>query len=71
MRESTLWTQSLQALGSPPPEGRWVVVADRGPDIYEHLQQCQAQGLGFVVRAAQNWALVAGADKTTAGCLFE
>jgi hypothetical protein len=47
------------------------VVADRGADIYEHLQQCQAQGLGFVVRAAQDRALVAGAEKAPAGRLFE
>ena len=70
-RESALWAQSLRAVGSPPPGTRWVVVADRGADIYEHLQQCQAQGLGFVVRAAQNRALVAGADKMPAGRLFE
>ena len=71
VRESALWGQSLRAVGSPPPGTRWVVVADRGADIYEHLQQCQAQGLGFVVRAAQNRALVAGTAKTPAGRLFE
>ena len=71
VRESALWAQSLRAVGSPPPGTRWVVVADRGADIYEHLQQCQAQGLGFVVRAAQNRALVVGADKLPAGRLFE
>ncbi|WP_165768319.1 hypothetical protein [Hymenobacter amundsenii] len=50
MRESALWDQSLRAVGGGAPAGtRWVVVADRGADIYEHLQQCQAQGLGFVV----------------------
>lgn len=70
-RESALWAQSLRAVGRPPAGTRWVVVADRGADIYEHLQQCQAQGLGFVVRAAQNRALVAGADKSPAGRLFE
>lgn len=70
-RESALWAQSLRAVGSPPAGTRWVVVADRGADLYEHLQQCQAQGLGFVVRAAQNRALVAGANKTPAGRLFE
>jgi hypothetical protein len=70
-RESVLWAQSLRAVGRPPAGTRWVVVADRGADLYEHLQQCQAQGLGFVVRAAQNRALVAGADKTPAGRLFE
>lgn len=70
-RESALWAQSLRAVGSPPAGTRWVVVADRGADIYEHLQQCQAQGLGFVVRAAQDRALVAGPAKTPAGRLFE
>jgi hypothetical protein len=70
VRESALWSQSLRNVGSPPPGSRWVVVADRGADIYEHLQQCRAQGLGFVVRAAQDRALVAGADKVPAGRLF-
>ncbi len=70
VRESALWSQSLRNVGSPPPGSRWVVVADRGADIYEHLHQCQAQGLGFVVRAAQDRALVAGAEKTAAGRLF-
>ena len=69
-RESALWPQSLRAVGSPPPGTRWVVVADRGADIYEHLRQCQTQGLGFVVRAAQDRALVATAG-TAAGRLFE
>lgn len=71
VRESALWTQSLRAVGRPPAGTRWVVVADRGADIYEHLQQCQAQGLGFVVRAAQDRALVRGVDKAPAGRLFE
>ncbi|MGI4872693.1 MAG: IS4/Tn5 family transposase DNA-binding protein [Janthinobacterium lividum] len=70
-RKSALWTQRLRAVGRPPATTRWVVVADRGAYIYEHLQQCQAQGLGFVVRAAQDWALVAGPPKTPAGRLFE
>ena len=44
-----------------------MVVADRGADIYEHLRQCRQQGLGFVVRAAQDGGLVmaAGAPATT------
>lgn len=70
VRESALWASSLRAVGRPPAATRWVVVADRGADIYEHLQQCQAQGLGFVVRAAQNRALLAGADKSPTGRLF-
>ena len=70
-RESALWAQSLRAVGHPPAGTRWVVVADRGADIYEHLQQCHAQGLGFVVRAAQDRALVAGPAKMPAGRLFD
>ena len=70
VRESALWAQSLRAAGSPPAGTRWVVAADRGADIYEHLLQCRAQGLGFVVRAAQDRALVAGPAKTPAGRLF-
>ena len=65
-RESALWASSLRAVGNPPAGTRWVVVADRGADIYEHLQQCQAQGLGFVVRAAQDRALVTGLANTPA-----
>jgi len=71
VRESALWAQRLRAVGSPPAGTRWVVVADRGADRYEHWQQCRAQGLGFVGRAAQNRALVAGTDKTPAGRLFD
>ena len=71
VRESALWAQRLRAVGNPPPGTRWVVVTDRGADIYEHLQLCQAKSLGFVVRAAQNRALVTGADKTPAGRLLE
>ncbi|GAA4003551.1 hypothetical protein GCM10022408_13910 [Hymenobacter fastidiosus] len=70
-RESALWSHSLRHVGSAPTGTRWVVVADRGADIYEHLPQCHAQGLGFVVRAAQDRALVAGPAKTPAGRLFE
>lgn len=57
-RESALWTQSLRHVGIPPAASRWVVVADRGADIYEHLLTCQQRGLGFVVRACQNRGLL-------------
>lgn len=56
-------------MGRPPVGTRWVVVADHGADIFEHLQQCQAQSLGFVVQAAQNRALVVGTAETHAGRL--
>jgi len=69
-RESALWAQSLRAVGHPPADMRWVMVADREADSYEHLPQCHNKGLGFVVRAAQDRALVAGPAKAPTGRLF-
>ncbi|QIL78458.1 IS4 family transposase [Hymenobacter sp. HDW8] len=69
-RESDLWSQSLREVGRPPTSARWVVVADRGADVFEHLQRCQQQGLGFVVRAAQNRALVDPPTGASGGRLF-
>lgn len=69
-RESDLWARSVRELGRPPASARWVVVADRGGDIFEHLQHCQRQGLGFVVRAAQNRALVEPSTGGAGGRLF-
>jgi hypothetical protein len=66
-RESAPWRPSLRAVGCPPAGTRWVVVADRGADIYEHLRQCQALGLALA-RAAQHRVLVP--DHTLAGRLF-
>jgi hypothetical protein len=37
---------------------RWVRICDRGADIYEFLQSALSAGHGFVVRAAQNRALI-------------
>jgi len=52
VRESALWTQRRRAVGRPPANRHWVVVADRGADSYAHVPQCQARGLGFVVCAS-------------------
>lgn len=59
-RESQLWEAAGQRLGLPPsaPTSRWVRVCDRGADIYEHLQTCRELGHGFVVRAAQDRAVL-------------
>jgi len=61
-RESELWARSLRQVGQPPRHSRWVVVADRGADVYEHLLACQQHGLGFVVRACQDRKLVGTAQ---------
>ncbi|MBI3302393.1 MAG: IS4 family transposase [Deltaproteobacteria bacterium] len=59
-RESQLWERAGQRLGQAPakPEVRWVRRCDRGADIYEHLQRCRELGHSFVVRAAQDRAVV-------------
>ena len=62
-RESQLWEQATGRIGLKPQAAavRWVRVCDRGADIYEHLQACQRAEHGFVIRASQDRALVAGA----------
>jgi hypothetical protein len=71
-RESEVWEATTTRLGTAPPEPaiRWVRVCDRGADIYEFLLSCQQEGHGFVVRAAQDRALL---DETgqVGGHLFE
>ncbi len=70
-RESQLWEQAISRIGLKPQAApvRWVRVCDRGADIYEHLQACQHAGHGFVIRASQDRALVAGAG-SLGGRLF-
>ena len=60
-RESQLWAQATQRIGSKIADSavRWVRVCDRGADIYEHLQVCQRAGQGFVIRASQDRTLLA------------
>jgi hypothetical protein len=69
-RESHLWQTQTGLLGLAPEGVRCVVVNDRGGDIYEHLRGCIDLGYGYVVRAAQNRALIDEADKLC-GYLFE
>jgi hypothetical protein len=57
-RESEMWTQCSDRLGAAPADTRWVRICDRGADIYEFLASCQACGHGYVVRLAQDRALV-------------
>lgn len=70
-RESQVWEAATTRIGTAPdnPAIRWRRVCDRGADIFEFIVSCQAEGHGFVVRAAQDRALV---DKkgAPAGRLF-
>jgi hypothetical protein len=71
-RESHLWEQAGERLGLAPaePGRRWVRVCDRGADIYEHLHTCRELGQGFVVRAAQDRALVSSSTGARRASLF-
>lgn len=71
-RESEVWEAATMRLGTAPPDPavRWVRVCDRGADIFEFLLSCVNEGHGFVVRAAQNRALIDEEGKVI-GRLFE
>jgi hypothetical protein len=69
-RESLLWSQTTERLGPAPAAVRWVRVCDREADIYEFLAGLSTAGHGFVVRAAQDRALVDEQGRP-AGALFE
>lgn len=53
-RESQVWERSVQALGSPPQDTRWIHVGDRYSDIFAFLWRCRDQQCDFLVRAAQD-----------------
>ena len=46
-RKSQTWAAALKSAGRPPDGSRWVYVADRESDFYEH-------GVDFVIRAGQD-----------------
>jgi hypothetical protein len=53
-RESQVWERSVQAIGSPPQDTRWVHVGDRYSDIFAFLFLCREMKCDFVIRAAQD-----------------
>ncbi len=67
-RESEVWEVATTRLGTAPEHSaiRWVRVCDRGADIYEFLDSCYTEGHGYVVRAAQDRAVVSAAGAVTA-----
>jgi Transposase DNA-binding/Transposase Tn5 dimerisation domain len=52
--QSQVWERSVQALGSPPEDTRWIHVGDRYSDIFSFLWLCRDQQCDFLVRAAQD-----------------
>src|SRR6478672_4146828 len=65
-RESAVWAETVTAIGRPPEGSLFVSVADRGADVFEHLESVRDTGWDAVVRAAQDRRLVAGGGSLTA-----
>lgn len=60
-RESIVWGQLIDAVGSPPPGVKWLHVCDRAADDYEVFLHAKRQGCGWVIRACRlNRLIVAG-----------
>jgi len=50
-RESQIWSQLVNQIGSPPSGTRWVHVVDRGADDFEFFYSCQQTETDWVARA--------------------
>lgn len=50
-RESQIWGQLVNQIGSAPPETCWVHVVDRGADDFEFFSNCQQTETDWVTRA--------------------
>jgi Transposase DNA-binding len=53
-RQSDVWQEAVEAIGTPPDGLRWVHVGDRGSDIYRFLAACRAHRCHFLIRACQS-----------------
>jgi hypothetical protein len=53
-RESLIWEQSIERIGSVPSGTQWIYVGDRGSDIFRFWQRCEQLGYDHVTRVAQN-----------------
>jgi hypothetical protein len=64
-RASAVWAATVATIGRPPEGSLFVSVADRGADVFEHLESVRDTGWDAVVRAAQDRRLVAGGGSLT------
>ena len=53
-RQSRLWVDSSDAVGTAPDGRRWIEVCDREADTFEYFGRCLATGRSFVVRSKSN-----------------
>jgi hypothetical protein len=63
-RESDLWGQVIDRVGSPAEDVRWVHVMDRGADNFEVYCHCRKQHADWVVRVTQKGRMVIVPDGT-------
>jgi hypothetical protein len=52
-RESAVWGQLIDQVGSPPPGVKWLHVCDRGADDYEVFCHAYLNHCGWVIRACR------------------
>ena len=65
-RESAVWAETVETIGRPPAGSLLSRSADRGADIFAHLESVRDAGWDAVVRAAQERRLVQGGGSLTA-----
>lgn len=63
-RESLIWEQSIERIGSVPANTQWIYVGDRGSDIFRFWQRGLELGYDFVTRVAQNRNVLVEEDQT-------
>src|SRR3954471_17305870 len=64
-RESAVWAETVAAIGRPATGSRFISVADRGADVFEHLEGVRDTGWDAVVRAAPDRRLATGGGSLT------
>lgn len=52
-RESVVWGQLIDEVGSPPEGVTWLHMCDRGADDIEIFHRAKQQGCGWIIRAAK------------------
>jgi hypothetical protein len=52
-RESVVWGQLIDEVGSPPEGVTWLHVCDRGADDIEIFHRARQQGCGWIIRVAK------------------
>lgn len=62
-RESQVWSDAVEAIGSPPLGCRLLHVADRASDDLAFFEACESHGVGFVVRAKHDRRVEQATDK--------